>query len=126
MKELEEFKMKKDENILRSMIDYMTFEEDMEGEDKYVVKYTQKDIDKCGKILDKFIDDLIKSNKDEKTITKSVKEVILKLNKLNEKCERELIETDQRGYLCQFIEDASVIAGLPKSENDITEEWREW
>ncbi len=123
--ELEEFKKKKDENILRSMIDYMTPDEE-DVEDEYEVGYTQKDINKCGEILDSFIDDLIKSKQNEKLIMKSVKEVILKLNKLNEKCEYELIETDQREYICEFIENASIIAGLPKSENDITEKWREW
>ncbi len=127
MKELEEFKEKKHESVLRSMIDYMSpDEEDISDDEEFEVEYTQADIDKCGEILDEYIDDLIKSNKNEKLIIESVKKVILELNMLNEKCEHELIETDQREDLCQFIEDTSIIAGLLKSENDITEEWREW
>ena len=124
---LEEFKEKKQQNVLSSMIDYMSPDkEDIEDYEEFEVEYTQADIDKCGEILDEYIDALIKSNKDETLIVESVKKVILELNSLNKKCEHELIETNQREDLCQFIEDASIIAGLTKSENDITEEWREW
>lgn len=131
MKELDEFKERKHKSVLRSMIEYMNPEEDEDYDENdeefdYEVEYTQKDIDKCGEILDNFIEDLKNSNKDEKLIIKSVKKVILELNKLNDKCEGELIETDQREDLCQFIEDASIVAGLTKPEYDITEEWREW
>ena len=122
MKKLIEFKEIKHTDILRSMIDYMNFDE----YDDFDCGYTQKEIDKCGKILDDYIDELEKCRKDEKLIKKQLKKVILKLNKLNESCDSSLIETDQREYLCPFIEDAAVAAGLTKSEEDITLEWREW
>ena len=35
------------------------------------------------------------------------------------------IETLEREELCEFIIEAASIAGL-ESEDDITEEWREW
>ncbi len=124
MNKLEEFKNKKHEDILRSMIDYM--KACLEEYEEEELRYSQEDIDKCGELLDQFIDDLISSNKEEKLIQESVKNVILKLNKLNQKCEGELIETDQREYLCDFIEAAATCAGLPESDIDITEEWREW
>lgn len=122
MEKLEAFKKKKNDNILRSMIDYMNFDE----EEDFDCGYSQKHIDKCGEILDDYIDELGKCKKNEKSIMQSVKKVILALNKLNNECDGSLIETDQREYLCPFIEKAATIAGLPKLEGDITYEWREW
>ena len=125
MEKLQEFKVKKNDDILRSMIDYMNFEDEDDDED-FDCGYTQKDIDKCGKILDKYIDELVAAKRDENKIMESVKSVIIALNELNAKCDYTLIETDQREYLCPFIEDAAVVAGLPQPKEDITEEWREW
>lgn len=123
MEELEDFKKQKNNNILRSMIDYMNFGE--EG-NNFDCGYSQEDINNCGQILDNYIDELKKCNKEEKLVLESVKKVILELNKLNQECGGTLIETDQREYLCPFIEDAAVIAGLSKAEEDITLKWREW
>lgn len=57
---------------------------------------------------------------------KSVKNVVLGLNDLNEKCGHELIETDQREQIADII----ILAGHLKNYNtrneDITEDWREW
>jgi hypothetical protein len=50
---------------------------------------------------------------------------ILDLNGLNEQGEFSLIETDQREALCQLILTAATRAGLDTDE-DVTEEWREW
>lgn len=119
-----EFKSKKNDDILRSMIDYMNFE-DEDDEDDFDCGYTQEEIDRCAEILDAYIDQLETCKNDEKAIMKCVKNVILQLNTLNEACSS-LIETDQREYLCSFIEEAAVVAGLPQPDDDITEEWREW
>lgn len=120
-----EFKSKKNDDILRSMIDYMNFEDEDEEED-FDCGYTQKEIDQCAEILDTYIDQLETCKNDEKTIMQCVKNVILQLNALNEACDYSLIETDQREYLCSFIEEAAIEAGLPQPNDDITEEWREW
>lgn len=56
----------------------------------------------------------------------SVKRVVIALNELNIKCDYSIIKTDQREYLCPFIEEAAVVAGLTQPKDDITEEWREW
>lgn len=124
---LQELKEKKFEDIIRSMADYMVADEDDDDED-FDCGYSQKDIDKCSKILDDYIDELIalNGNTDCDKIMKCVEKVVKALNKLNEKTDYCLIETDQREYLCPFIEDAAVEAGLPKPKEDITEEWREW
>jgi hypothetical protein len=114
---LEEFKEKKHEDVLRSMIDYMDDIDDCD--------YTQQDIDKCGTILDSYIDELMLCDKDEKSIMNCVEKIVVALNELNKECDYSLIETDQRECLYLFIEGAAVAAGLPQPDYDITEEWRE-
>ena len=52
-----------------------------------------------------------------------VKEVVLNINELNDEHDY-FIETMEREDLYEFI-DTARIAGL-ESEEDITEEWREW
>ena len=120
-----EFKDKKFEDIISSMVNYMNYE-DEDGEE-FDCGYTQADIDKCAKILDDYIDELIalKGKADADKVMNCVKKVILALNEL---ADSPLIETDQREHLCQFIEDAAIEAGLPKPPKgeDITYEWREW
>jgi len=121
---LNEFKEKKFEHIIRSMVDYMNYE-DEDGDD-FDCGYTQSDIDECCKILDDYIDELIMlgDNPSADKIMESVKNVVLALNKLTEN--KPLIETDQREYLCPFIENAAIEAGLPQTSEDITYEWRNW
>ena len=123
----EQYKEKKFEKIISSMMDYMNME-DEDGEDFGDCGYTQNEIDECAKILDDYIDELIAlgSNSSEDTIMASVKKVVLALNELNERADYALIETDQREYLCPFIQDAATNAGLPLTPVDITEEWRMW
>jgi len=125
MENLQVFKEKKNEDILRSMIDYLNFALE-ESDDDSDCGYTQENIDECAAILDNYIDELEKCKQDETLIMECLKNVILELNNLNEKCDYSIIETDQREYLCPFIEDAAVAAGLPQPKDDITEEWREW
>ena len=57
---------------------------------------------------------------------KAVKTAVVKLNKLNDRCDGSLIETDQREQLCELIITAARGAGLSSDKYDITEEWREW
>ncbi len=54
-----------------------------------------------------------------------MRQVVLDLNGLNEESGGGLIETDQREGLCQLILVAALHAGL-KTDEDVTEEWREW
>ena len=76
-------------------------------------------------ILLEFIDALSRADENKEIIMGQVKETVLALNVLNEKCEYELIETDQREDICKFIITAVNVAGL-KTDEDVTEEWREW
>jgi hypothetical protein len=54
-----------------------------------------------------------------------VKDLVLKLNALNDRCQGSLIETDQREDICELIESSLTQASIP-FEGDVTEEWREW
>ncbi|MEH7329499.1 hypothetical protein V7085_19010, partial [Priestia megaterium] len=60
----------------------------------------------------------------EQDILEYVKEVVIGLNELNEQFDY-FIETLEREELCEFIIKAANAAGL-ETEEDITEEWREW
>jgi hypothetical protein len=114
---LDEMKNTIEEKVLCSMRDYL-LKFDGEG-------YEIKDVNTCGLILHSFIDELSSNNKNPKEIMKCVKTVVTKLNKLNDDLEYSLIETDQREELCEFIISAVNIAGMITDE-DVTEEWREW
>ena len=57
---------------------------------------------------------------------KIVEQTVLSLNDLNEKCEYEIIETDQREDIAEIIILAGSLKGFNSREEDITEEWREW
>ena len=75
--------------------------------------------------LDTYINNLqqLGENPTEVEVTQVVKEVVIKLNELNID-HNHFIETMEREDLYD-INTAARIAGL-ESEEDITEEWREW
>ncbi|WP_167356145.1 hypothetical protein [Chryseobacterium jejuense] len=55
-----------------------------------------------------------------------VKSTVLKLNNLNEKCDYSLIETNEREQIAEIIILAGYEMGYNASDEDGTEEWREW
>jgi hypothetical protein len=103
------------ENLINGMIEYC------ESGD---VDYKKKHVKKCGKILDAFLKKISKAQGRESAMI-VVKETVGELNKLSEKTE-ELIETDQREQICEFISKAGAILGFNTEQEDITEEWRKW
>nr|WP_286181099.1 hypothetical protein [Bacillus sp. ISL-37] len=92
-----------------------------EGDDMF----TEEAIAASEKALQRYVSSL-KSLKTptEKTILKKVKEVVIEFNRLNEEYDY-YIETLEREELYEFIAEKARQAGL-KTEDDITEEWREW
>ena len=120
-------KMKRNKCALESMNDYLLCEEDC---DEFDAGYTQDDVEECGEILDDYIDSLIDlaGAADEDAILDCVRSVIVKLNRLNERCDYQIIETDQREELVPYIIQAAEQAGLSsdREDYDITEQWREW
>lgn len=89
---------------------------------------TIEDVDKCSAILEKYIDDLVNvsKNADDETIMKCVESTVKKLNKLNESCECELIESTTSDDICDFIHNAAVEAGLSDIPENVCDEWREF
>ena len=89
--------------------------------------YTEVDVEKCESILEEFTANLqkLRQDADEPEILRCVRDIVLKLNKLNDKTGGCLIETDQREDLWSYIDYAARKSGL-KTPGDITEEWRHW
>lgn len=63
-------------------------------------------------------------NPTEEEILERVKKVVLEFNQLNEEFDY-FIETMEREELYEFIDGVARAAGLD-TDDDITEEWREW
>ena len=104
------------ESLKTGMIEYIEPEE---------TEYTESDVEKCMTLINNFLDELSKSDSKENGM-KLVENVVLGLNDLNEKCEHELIETDQREQIADIIILAGHLKGYNERNEDITEDWREW
>jgi len=112
--------MPKEENKIsileKSMLEYMEITNP---------SYTKTDVEECVKILNSYIS-AISNSKSKDEGMEIVKTTVEKLNKLNEKCDFELIETSEREQIAEIIIIESNKKGYNKPEEDITEEWREW
>lgn len=86
--------------------------------------YPLAKVDECGRIIDDFLAAVGKA-RDSQAIMAQVKTTVLALNVLNDECDGALIETDQREQLCELILDAANAAGLA-TDDDVTEQWRNW
>ena len=114
---------KKMEDIEASMI---AFAQDckIEGDD---CGYSLKHIRKCKKISQTYLKNLRKmAAPNDSVIMAEVEKAVLALNRLNEKTDYALIETDERESIADFIQTAAVAYGLQETDGDVTEEWREW
>nr|WP_240633604.1 hypothetical protein [Planomicrobium okeanokoites] len=88
-------------------------------------QFTEENLAATETVLQNYMDGLSHLQEpSEKKIIKQVKEAVLRLNALNEKYDF-FIETLEREELCDFIMEKAQQAGLD-TEEDITEEWREW
>jgi hypothetical protein len=87
--------------------------------------YTLVHVNTCMNLIDDFL--IAISNTDSKKSGMThVKKVVLALNELNESCDHELIETDQRELLADIIILAGYLKGYNKRTEDTTEDFREW
>lgn len=88
--------------------------------------YTDEDVDCCASILDNYLASVNSGSAiTELEIREAVKKAVLDLNALNSRCGGNLIETDQREAICEIILASAQNAGIGTND-DITEEWREW
>lgn len=110
--------------LLDSMTGYMI---DCATNSEFGACYTQADIDQCDRILDAFLTALDSESRPAapEKIGAIVKLAVLALNDLNDECEGNLIETDQREHLCDIFTRAANKTGLD-SDEDITQAWRAW
>lgn len=107
--------------ILEGMREYMA-DVSADGGDP---GYTEADIGRCASILDGYLSRVSGAGRNADVVMGAVKDVVLELNELNERCDSGLIETDQREQICELIILAAAAAGVGSGE-DLTEEWREW
>ena len=131
------------DGILDSMTEYLgirdededdyyddIFGEDDDDDDDYIddVICTRDDVDKCGIVLEKYIDELIELSKEphDDLIMKAVEKAVRKLNKLNEACECELLDSTVGDDICDFIHNAAVEAGLSVIPENVCDDWREF
>ena len=89
------------------------------------VAYDESHIELCDAILVEFLND-ISSATDRSSALHVVKEAVLKLNALNERCVGELIETDQREDICALMIRGGHLRGFNGVDEDTTEQWRDW
>lgn len=83
-----------------------------------------KDVESMRKILEEFLAAVEDKQGDEKNLDRAVKKAVNKLNKLDEKTDHELIETDEREALCAFFDAGAAYVGV--DADDIAGEWRDW
>lgn len=93
-------------------------------EDDEEPDYEERDIERVGQILDEHVAAIERVN-DKKQALECVRDTVMKLNELSERCES-LIETGQREDICEFIDRAGARFGFGADDEDVTEEWREW
>lgn len=93
-----------------------------EGDDLF----TGENIQAVDEVLDAYISGLkeLGERPTAEAILKQVEEAVSRLNEWNDEYDY-FIETMEREELAEFIGEGAKIAGLA-SEEDITEEWREW
>lgn len=89
------------------------------------VEYTSDDVTQCMDLLNTHLDKVALSNS-EKEGLELVENTVLDLNDLNEDCNYDLFETDQRELICEIIIQAGAIMGYNDENEDITEEWRDF
>jgi ribosome-associated translation inhibitor RaiA len=83
-----------------------------------------KDVESMRKILEEFLEAIEDKQGDEKNLYRAVEKAVDKLNKLDEKTDHGLIETDEREALCAFFDAGAAYVGV--DADDIAGEWRDW
>ena len=118
------------DHLIEGMSRYMTYggaedETDPDYDPDFDAGYTQGHVDQVEGILDSYLADVERAEGGDAAILAAVQTAVLALNELNDSADGNLIETDQREQLCEIIGSAAREAGL-QTDDDVTEEWREW
>ena len=113
------------QRVLDGMVKFMEPDEEVPDVD-YDCGYNQSDVDTCSEIIDAYLRSVANNGASNQTaILDTIQETVERLSKLNESCNGCLIETDQREDLCELILVAAKKVGL-ETDDDVTEQWREW
>lgn len=87
--------------------------------------FTEENLAAVADVLEDYQKKLLRLREpSEKQILKQVEKTVLRLNTLNDQHDH-FIETMEREELQEFITEKAQEAGL-ETEEDVTEEWREW
>lgn len=116
--------------LLEDLGDYMQYggaedEDDPEYDPDWDAGYTQEHIDACDAALETFFTEMSRATHNRDAILATVRKLVLCLNDINHRCDGSMIETDQREQICDLVAVAATEAGLD-TDDDLTEEWREW
>ena len=106
------------DNIINSVRAYL--EEFEDGEE---LPYNEETITALSKLLASYTKKEKNAYTEDEILSVS-KELVLKLNKLNDSVDGQLIETDQRELICNYILSNAAMKKICKG--DFTEEWRTW
>ena len=118
--DVKKFKAMLADHVISPLIEYM----EIGSKD---CEFRKTDVRKCEKILTKYLDTLaVLSPPSDKEIMKCVRMTVLALNKLNEKTDYAMLETEERDNICELIQTSAIECGLQDPTDDITEQWREW
>ena len=117
--EIQIYKNQLQETVIAPMTEFMNEYDDC--------GFTQKHVAKCEALILEYLSALEKIKAPTNAeIMKHVKKLVLSLNKLNEKTDYCLLETEEREAIWEIIQTSAAACGLVDPEDDITEEWREW
>lgn len=126
--------------ILQDMYDYHgidresdgffdDFDDDSDDDDFIDSSCGRSEIEQCGLILEKYVDDLFALSGEELNdgaIMKTVERAVKSINKLNEKCDYELAESSISDDICEFMHKAALEVGLEDAPDNVADEWREF
>ena len=120
--DLEQYNQEILDTVYEPMLEYFRdFEEDEDP------GYTEEAIGECRRLLEDYGKALAElEDPSEEEILSQVEQVVLALNDLNEETDYAMIETDEREAICALIQGAALDTGLPETDDDVTEPWREW
>ena len=96
-----------------------------EGDSDSEPSYTTEDVTACIKLLLEFLSAMESAEQTLVSATAHVRELILALDELNEKCDGCLIETAQREEISDFIEKVFIAENVTL-DTDLSQELRQW
>lgn len=124
-----DFEKRLAEEVVAPMQSYLEICREDGGE----TDFSEKHIAKCAELMRGYAETLTKLTEPhgaarDKKIMAAVKKLILALNKLNEKTDYAMLETDERENICVLVQDFAIACGLTDipEDDDVTGQWRDF